>query len=218
MDAIVAWIVSLTLRDYVTAVPGLIGFGLSVFTLWAAQFRRGNLQMTHPTLICFKFDWPRRRPKIFLRSLLFSTASRGRVIEAMLLKVHGPVGVMTFDYWGHTEAGKLTLGSGLFVGQTGVASDHHFNPHMGVQQFEFWQGEYKIDVFAKIVGMEERRKLASLSVVLSGDAAAEINQFEEAAIYFWWDGEALKYDPQIERGGEPGTWPRQKTRTVKIQE
>ncbi|HWU00867.1 MAG TPA: hypothetical protein VN229_24725, partial [Terriglobales bacterium] len=99
-----------------------------------------------------------------------------------------------------------------------VASDHHFNPHMGVQQFEFWQGEYKIDVFAKIVGMEERRKLASLSVVLSGDAAAEINQFEEAAIYFWWDGEALKYDPQIERGGEPGTWPRQKTRTVKIQE
>jgi hypothetical protein len=84
--------------------------------------------MTQPTLLCLKRELPSMRPKIFLRTLLFTTGPKGRAVENMFLNVRQQYGTYLVDIWRHTESGKLTLGSGLFVGQTGIASDHHFNP------------------------------------------------------------------------------------------
>jgi hypothetical protein len=69
----------------------------------------------------------------------------------MFLRVHNRGGTHLFDFWGHTEGGKLTLGSGLFVGPTGIACDHHFNPHRG-SGFRYVEGEYRIEIFAVLVG------------------------------------------------------------------
>lgn len=201
MNSLVMWLASLTFKDFITSLPGLIGFGLSMFTLWASQFRRGDLRMTRPTLICFKREWPRGDAKIFLRSLLFSTASRGRVVESMFLKVHHPHGVTVFDFWGHTDSGKLTLGSGLFVGQNGIACDHHFNPNGSAEDFQFWPGDYRIDVFVSLVLSTKPKYLVSLSVALTNDGSVEIEQFEDGAVYFRWNAEALKYDAELIRDG-----------------
>jgi hypothetical protein len=107
-----------------------------------------------------KREFPSARLKIFLRTCLFTTGTKGRVIENMFLKVRQGQGTYRFDFWGHTENGKLTLGSGLFVGPTGVASDHHFNPRESSgDEFLFIDGEYLIEVFATVVGSPKSEKL-----------------------------------------------------------
>lgn len=51
-------------RDVVTLLLALASLGLSVYTLWATQLRRGRLKMTQPTLLCLKREMPAGRPKI----------------------------------------------------------------------------------------------------------------------------------------------------------
>lgn len=38
------------------------------------------------------------------------------------------------------------------VTPTGVACDHHFNPHLGSENFLFCDGQYRMEVFAITVG------------------------------------------------------------------
>ena len=61
---------------------------ISAVTAWLTLFRRGTVKMTQPTVIFFGPDNPTSRdepppPKVFLRTLLFATAKRGRVVESM---------------------------------------------------------------------------------------------------------------------------------------
>src|SRR5437879_3251360 len=124
------------MKDIFTILLAAASFILSLYTLWVTQLHRGRLKMTRPSLVCFKREMPSGRPKIFLRTLLFTTASKGRVIENMYLRVHQPSGMYIFDFWGYAgESEKLTLGSGLFVGPTGVAFNHHFNPRHDSSDF-----------------------------------------------------------------------------------
>ena len=51
-------------------------FLLSAYALWVAQFNRGSLRMTRPTMIVLmrdvpSHDMPLWQPKIFLRTMLF---------------------------------------------------------------------------------------------------------------------------------------------------
>src|SRR5690242_2679435 len=108
------------MKDIFTILLAAASFVLSLYTLWVTQLRRGRLKMTRPSLVCFTREMPSGRSKIFLRTLLFTTASKGRVIENMYLRVHQPGGTYIFDFWGYGESEPLTLGSGLFVGPTGV--------------------------------------------------------------------------------------------------
>src|SRR5689334_23178870 len=100
----------------ITVSMSAASFGLSGYALWVAQFNHGRLKMTQPTLLCLRRELiiTPPIPKIFLRTLLFTTGNKGTVIQSMFLRVHHPGGTFTFDFWGHTEGGKLTLGSGLF--------------------------------------------------------------------------------------------------------
>lgn len=138
------------------------------------------------------------RPKIFLRTLLFSTGPKGRVIENMFLKVHQNHGTYLFDFWGHTEGGKLTLGSGLFVGPTGTASDHHFNPRADVldPNFIYTDGAYVIEVFATVIGRKPE-KLAKLRFNINSLQAAEVIQIPKRELYLLWNPEARTYEGQV---------------------
>src|SRR5215471_15470822 len=99
---------SSSLLPIVSGVMSVASFGLAGYALWVAQFNHGRLRMTQPTLLCLKRELAPSIPKIFLRTLLFTTGNKGTVIQSMFLRVHHPGGSFTFDFWGHTEGGKLT--------------------------------------------------------------------------------------------------------------
>lgn len=186
-------------KDTVTSALAVASFLLSLLTLWLTQFRHGRLKMTQPTLICLKREMPAVRPKIFLRTLLFTTASKGRVVENMYLRVHQPMGTFLFDFWGHTDAGKLTLGSGLFVGQEGIACDHHFNPRHGSEDFLFHNGDYQVEVYATTVGRKRPWKLMDVAFSVNSLQAAELIQILNRELYLFWNAETRTYEAQVER-------------------
>lgn len=80
--------------------------------------------MTRPVQIAFVFE--NLKPKVFLRTLLYTTGKRGYVIEGLYLKVlHGGSG-HTFGFWGYGEHKELMVAGGLRVTDGGVAYNHHF--------------------------------------------------------------------------------------------
>jgi len=98
---------------------------VSVVSFWLTSLKRGRLSMTKPTVVFFGYDtMPRLTPKVFLRTLLYSTSARGQVVESMYAKLCHARSEQTFGFWGYGETNKLTAGSGLFVGQTGVSFNH----------------------------------------------------------------------------------------------
>jgi hypothetical protein len=173
-------------------------FFLCGFALWIAQFNRGKLKMIQPTLICLKRDPPDGKPKIFLRTLLFTTGVKGRVIQSMFLRVHNRLGAYLFDFWGHTEGGKLTLGSGLFVGPTGIACDHHFNPPRN-SKFQYVDGAYRIEILAVLVGQPKPRKLIEVTFSLDDWNAGQLLQIENISLWLVWNADERGYDQNIEQ-------------------
>jgi hypothetical protein len=185
-------------KDAFAILISCASFVLSGYALWVAQFNHGRLKMTQPTLLCMMRELPRQTPKIFLRTLLFTSGTKGRVVEGMFLKVHQPHGTFIFDFWGHTESGKLTLGSGLFVGPTGVACDHHFNPRYGSEDFLFVDGRYRVEVFAVVV-RKKPKLLMEITFAVDGQQAAELIQITELALWLVWNARSCTYEGHLER-------------------
>jgi hypothetical protein len=57
---------------------------------WLTLLRRGRVQMTKPTIVCFGTVSGDQKniPKVFLRTLLYCTAKRGIIVENMFTNVH----------------------------------------------------------------------------------------------------------------------------------
>jgi len=75
------------MKDVITTAISVVSLLFSGYALWVVQFNHGRLSMTQPTLLCLKRELPSMRPKIFLRTLLFTTGPKGRAIENMFLRV-----------------------------------------------------------------------------------------------------------------------------------
>ena len=76
------------MADPVSITISTLALAVSGVTAWLTLFRRGMVKMTQPTIIHFGSDSSRSAdepptPKVYLRTLLFSTSKRGRVIESM---------------------------------------------------------------------------------------------------------------------------------------
>lgn len=157
----------------------LVSLVISLGTFWLAFIARGRLKMTKPTLVFFGFDrTPRPAPKVFLRTLLYSTSSRGHVIEGMYAKVRYGDEERTFSFWGYGETEKLSPGSGLYASRTGFAANHHFvlSPHE--VPYIFRPGAHEIDVLADVVGRHKPVKLATIYLTLSDDLASVLQRGE----------------------------------------
>ena len=63
--------------------------------------------------------------KGFLRTLLFSSSKRGRIIESIYVTLQCDDISQDFTIWTR-ERNQLARGSGLFVGETEVEANHHF--------------------------------------------------------------------------------------------
>lgn len=135
--------------------------------------------MTKPHVVFFGFDEvPSATAKIFLRGLLYSTAARGQVVEGMFARLTHEGSEQVFGFWGYGETNRLNVGSGLFVGQTGVAVNHHFVLSVHEAAYHFAAGRYTVEVFARLAGVRRPRRLQHVEIIVSDDHAEALCRHE----------------------------------------
>ena len=157
----------------------ILSLAVSLGTFWLAFVDRGRLKMTKPTIVFFGYDMvPRATPKVFLRTLLYSTANRGHVVEGMFARVKHGDSEQVFSFWGYGETEKLTAGSGLYVSRTGLAANHHFVLSVHESEYRFEPGDYAIDVFANVVGRNATAHLSTIRLTLTPSLAAALARHE----------------------------------------
>lgn len=158
------------MADPISATISVLALSISAVTAWRTLGRRGTVKMTQPTVIFFGPDSGRSNeaplPKVFLRSLLFATSKRGRVIESMYVALSRNESRQNFNIWVYGNE-KLVRGSGLFVGETGVEANHHFLIPRDSNNFRFTEGRYRMDVFAKLLGDQDQSLLFSQILEIS---------------------------------------------------
>lgn len=165
--------------EYISIPISLVSLAISLGTFWLAFLDRGRLKMTKPTIVFFGFDTvPKPTPKVFLRTLLYSTATRGQVVEGMYARVRRGEHERIFSFWGYGETEKLSAGSGLHISRTGLAANHHFVLSVHESAYRFEPGSYEIDVIADVVGRKRPLKLATIELSLSDELAAALERHE----------------------------------------
>ncbi|HYL77617.1 MAG TPA: hypothetical protein VEU96_25610 [Bryobacteraceae bacterium] len=189
--------------DPISVTLSVLAVAVSSVTAWLTLFRRGAVKMTQPTVIFFGPDTPRSPnevplPKVYLRTLLFTTSKRGRIVESMHVSLLRNETHQNFNIWVYGERDKLVRGSGLFVGETGVAANHHFLAPPDSSAFRFTRGLYRLDVFAHVLGDEHRTRLFSQELEISGEIAASLEE-PHAGVYFDWGPDSSHYQPHVEK-------------------
>jgi hypothetical protein len=177
---------------------------VSGVTAWLTFFRKGKLVMTQPTVIFFGPDGSKfesSKNKIYLRTLLYSTAKRGQVLESLHVALHRNESKQNFNIWVYGERGNLKRGSGIFVPQEGVTFDHHFLLPEDGANFNFLSGSYQLSVFAKLVGRKTRYELAKVNLSISESQAAQLAE-PNVGIYFDWGPDQQSYHSHIDRRPE----------------
>lgn len=171
---------------------------VSVTTAWFTFFRKGRIRMTQPTMIFFGPDGMKGPPKVFLRTLLHSTAKRGHVIEGMHLKLRRAESVQTFNVWVYGDSSSsLARGSGLYVGEQGIACNHHFLLPRDGTTYQFLSGEYIVEVYVSPIKAETSHLLSTTKVILSVEEAQAITQ-DKAGIFFDWGPDSRAYHSHID--------------------
>jgi hypothetical protein len=190
------------MADPLSTTISLLALAVSSATAWLTLVRRGEVKMTQPTVIFFGPDGGRppnrgSRPKVFLRTLLFSTSKRGRVIESMHVRLTRSETRQNFNIWVYGE-GKLVRGSGLFVGETGVATNHHFLLPEDAAHFRFVAGAYHLEVFARVLGDRHHRLLFAQTLLVSEQTALALDN-DNNGLYFDWGPDSSQYHSHIEQ-------------------
>jgi hypothetical protein len=177
----------------------ILALTVSAVTLWLTHIRKGQIKATKPTQIFFGPDGGQgRHPKIYVRTLLYSTSQKGCVVENMYVNLARGQTNQAFSIWIHGETSKLVRGSGLFVNQTGVAAGHHFLAPRDASNFEFGAGEYRLEIYASMVGQSSAKLLYSTNLSIDKQEAEALKD-NETGIYFDWGPHTNRYHTLIER-------------------
>jgi hypothetical protein len=179
----------------------LLALLVSGITAWLAFFRKGKLVMTQPTVVFFGPDGSRfdsKKNKIYLRTLLYSTAKKGQVLESLHVSLQRNESKQNFNIWVYGEKGNLKRGSGLFVAQEGVTFDHHFLLPEDGANFQFLSGIYKLIVFAKLVGDGTPNQLMTIALAISESQASQLSA-PNTGIYYDWGPDQQTYHSHIDR-------------------
>jgi len=190
--------VTKTVVDSTSALISALALSISAITLWLTFLRRGTLRMTKPTQIYLGPDGPNHEgpPKVRLRTILFATAKRGRFIEGMHVSLFKDEAKQNFPVWVLGNE-RLVLGSGLFVGENGHSADHHFLTLKDVQ-FQFSAGQYRLEVFAKILGTSKHLLLFTQNLHISEHLAQQLLE-ARAGVYFDWGPDTNQYIAHVDR-------------------
>jgi len=190
------------MADPASITISVLALAVSSVTAWLTLFRRGTVKMTQPTAIFFGPDTPRAReesplPKVYLLTLLFATSKRGRVIESIHVALTRNETHQNFNIWVYGND-KLVRGSGLFVGETGVAANHHFLTPRDANGFRFSEGRYRLEVFAHLLGDRERISLFSQTLEISAETGIALSE-PGAGVYFDWGPDSSRYLSHVEK-------------------
>jgi hypothetical protein len=172
---------------------------ISGITAWLTLLRKGQLRMTRPAVIFFGPDGPPSQGaevKIYLRTMLYSTAKRAQLVESMHVRLHRGESVQTFNIWVYGEKGRLVRGSGLRVADDGVTWDHHFILPKDGTPFLFLPGPCRLDVFATLVGSQHSQMLSSTNLTLSDQHAVAIRS--GSGVFFDWGPESGAYHAHVD--------------------
>lgn len=182
-----------TILPIIISVVALL---VSLATFWLTRMRRGTIKMTRPSVIFFGKDGgDSESAKIFLRTLLYSTADKGQYIEGMYLKLIKGGTSTTFNIWTYGEKGQLKRGSGLFVGKQGVEADHHFLLPKKAK-LDFKAGEYTLEVYVELVNKKPKR-IFSQNLTISKEEAKGMGPVH-AGLYFDWLSDDQAYHTYLE--------------------
>lgn len=140
--------------------------------------------MTPPNILAFAFDGPGGPPKLFLRSLLFSTSRRGHVVEGMYLTLQQGELIFTFSDWAYGD-NQLVFGSGVHIPYEGFVSNYHFLLPRSHKGLAYVQGQYSIEVYAKTTHNRSARLLFKTNLTINQTEANILN--EGRNIIFTWD-------------------------------
>jgi len=157
--------------------------------------------MTQPTTIFFgkesSFTNESNRAKVYLRTLLYSSARKGQVLESMHVTLERGETKQNFSIWVHGEKNDLNRGSGLFVSYEGVTLNHHFLLPPDGSDFKFLAGDYTLSVFAKLVNITKPVQLSKFSLVVSESQAEDLKQ-KQAGLFFDWGPDQGSYYSHID--------------------
>jgi hypothetical protein len=131
--------------------------------------------------------------------LLYSTAKRGVVLEHLYVRLRRGETQQNFNIWVYGEK-DLARGSGLFIGQEGMATNHHFLLPTDISNFDFSSGDYRLEVFGKTVECDRVHLLSSIEVSISSEEASKLRE-PGHGIYFDWGPDAGRYQTKID--GKP---------------
>ena len=175
-----------------SAATSLLSLLVSVATLWLVFFSPGKLKMTKPTVIYFGSDASGSDGhKVYFRALLYSTAKRGVVVEQLYVRMRRGETVQNFSIWVHGD-GTLSRGSGMFIGQEGVVTNHHFLQPPTGNEITFTSGLYEMQVFARIVGRKRSVAIGTVNLDVSQEQATFLRR-ADYGLYFDWGPESETY-------------------------
>lgn len=196
------------MNSWIPVIISLLALVVSAVTAWLTLFRPGELKMTPPTVIFFGPDGSppegvRPRLKVFLRTLLFSTARNGQTVESMHVNLQRGESRQNFSIWVYGNE-RLARGSGLFVGADGIACNHHFLlPEEGAE-FRLLAGEYVLRVFAKRVRDKLPRTLSEVRLRISESQSKQLED-SQMGIYFDWGPDQQAYHSHVEKRDRQAT-------------
>jgi hypothetical protein len=182
--------------ELISLIISIVALIVSVVTFWLTRLRRGVIKMTKPTVIFFGPDRS-VESKVFIRTLLYSTSDRGQYIENMYLRLNRKGWSQDFNVWVYGEPTSLARGSGLFVSKHGLATNHHFLLPKDGSSFKVKSGDYKLEVYAELVGRKPRRVYTQNLVVTQAQEKELLEK--DAGIYFDWAPNTQAYQSHIDR-------------------
>lgn len=183
----------------VATIISLLALAVSMTTAWLTLFRKGTLRMTRPAVIFFGLNGQPSQGaelKIFLRTLLYSTAKRAQIVEGMYVTARRGESVQTFNIWVYGDTGRLLRGSGLRVAEDGVVCNHHFVLPKDGTPFLFLAGEYTLEVYVTLVDQQAPLLLWRKNLRLSQEQATAIRQ--GSGVYFDWGPDSKAYHSHID--------------------
>jgi hypothetical protein len=186
--------------EYTSPVVSVASLGISLFTLWFTVLRRGEVRSTRPSFIAFRYDFVGKKvpqAKIFHRALLYSTGKRGHAVESLFLRVREGTRQTEFSCWGYGDK-DLVRGSGLFVPENGIVTNHHFNPLDADELFLFSKETYSLELVAKIAGRDRLLSLWTIALDVPDDVFGNPIT-RENAVSFSWSPEQKRYVASVEQ-------------------
>lgn len=103
-----------------------------------------------------------------------------------------------FNIWVCGETNKLVRGSGLFVGEAGVAANHHFLTPEDGSQFKWRAGQYQLPVNVRLLGDKTHKQLFSQQLEITSELATQLEQ-SSVGLHFDWGPDSSRYLPHIDK-------------------